>query len=102
MSSSNNAEGSQDVAFTLKAMQQQFERFNMMFGEIRDRIERQDNEIAEMRGQGRQSQNQRERETEREEGNARRAKRVPRETLRNLISVKQFRKEEVERAPQRQ
>ncbi|PKI26055.1 hypothetical protein CRG98_049256, partial [Punica granatum] len=38
----------QDVAFTLKAMQQQFERLEVFFGDIRDRMDRQDQRIDQM------------------------------------------------------
>ncbi|PKI70252.1 hypothetical protein CRG98_009329 [Punica granatum] len=38
----------QDVAFTLKAMQQQFERLDVIFGDIRDRMDRQDQRIDQM------------------------------------------------------
>lgn len=38
----------QDQSFMLKAMQQQFEQMNLMFGEIRDKLERQDVEIANL------------------------------------------------------
>lgn len=48
----SNKEGSgseqQDLVFTLKAMQQQFERMQIMFGDFRDRMERQDQRIDEM------------------------------------------------------
>ncbi|XP_031387173.1 uncharacterized protein LOC116200464 [Punica granatum] len=40
--------GQQDVAFTLKAMQQQFERLEVVFGDIRDRMARQDQRIDQM------------------------------------------------------
>ncbi|KAH9769539.1 Endonuclease [Citrus sinensis] len=41
-----------DQSIMLKAMQQQFERMNLMFGEIHDKLERQDNVIANLqRGQ---------------------------------------------------
>ncbi|PKI40470.1 hypothetical protein CRG98_039106 [Punica granatum] len=40
--------GQQDVAFTLKAMQQQFERLEVVFGDIRDRMDRQDQRIDQM------------------------------------------------------
>ncbi|XP_031398472.1 uncharacterized protein LOC116209048 [Punica granatum] len=40
--------GKQDVAFTLKAMQQQFERLEVVFGDIRDRTDRQDQRIDQM------------------------------------------------------
>ena len=41
-----------DQSIMLKAMQQQFEHMNMMFGEIRDKLERQDTAIANLqRGQ---------------------------------------------------
>ncbi|XP_031402590.1 uncharacterized protein LOC116212157 [Punica granatum] len=38
----------QDVAFTLKAMQQQFERLEVVFGDIRDRMDRKDQRIDQM------------------------------------------------------
>lgn len=38
----------EDQAFTIRAMQQQFERMNVMFGEIRDRMDRQDTTIANL------------------------------------------------------
>ena len=37
-----------DQSIMLKAMQQQFEHMNMMFGEIRDKLERQDTAIANL------------------------------------------------------
>ena len=41
-----------DQSIMLKAMEQQFECMNMMFGEICDQLERQDNAIANLqRGQ---------------------------------------------------
>ena len=41
-----------DQLIMLKAMQQQFERMNLMFGEIHDKLERQDTVIANLqRGQ---------------------------------------------------
>ena len=41
-----------NMEFVLKAMQQQFNRFNLVFGEIRDRMDRQDTIIADFqRGQ---------------------------------------------------
>ena len=41
-----------DQSIMLKAMQQQFEHMNLMFGEIRDKLERQDTAIANLqRGQ---------------------------------------------------
>ena len=38
-----------DLNFTIRAMQQQFERMNLVFGEIRDRMDRQDAAIADLR-----------------------------------------------------
>jgi len=38
-----------DMNFTIQAMQQQFERMNLVFGEIRDRMDRQDVVIADLR-----------------------------------------------------
>ncbi|PKI71810.1 hypothetical protein CRG98_007826 [Punica granatum] len=40
--------GQQDVAFTLKAMQRQFKRLKVVFGDIRDRMDRQDERIDQM------------------------------------------------------
>ncbi|PKI74002.1 hypothetical protein CRG98_005619 [Punica granatum] len=40
--------GQQDVAFTLKAMQQQFERLEVVFGDIRDRMDQQDQRIDQI------------------------------------------------------
>ena len=41
-----------DQSIMLKAMQQQFKRMNLMFGEIHDKLERQDTVIANLqRGQ---------------------------------------------------
>ena len=37
-----------DQSIMLKAMQQQFEHMNLMFGEIRDKLERQDTAIANL------------------------------------------------------
>ena len=39
---------SSDQSIMLKAMQQQFERMNLMFGEIHDKLERQDTNIANL------------------------------------------------------
>jgi hypothetical protein len=48
-SSNKGSEGEKsDPLFAFQAMQQQFERMNVMFGEIRDRMERQDAAIAEI------------------------------------------------------
>ena len=37
-----------DMDFMLKAMQQQFERLNVIFGEFRDRMDRQDILVANL------------------------------------------------------
>ena len=60
MSSSNekDIEGGEKIneSNVLKAMQQQFERMNVVFGDIRDRLERQDEAIANLqRGQQRRT-----------------------------------------------
>ena len=47
-----------DGAFTMRAMHQQFERLNIMFNEIRDRMDTQDATIANLqRGQLRRGPN---------------------------------------------
>lgn len=51
MASKDNTSSSgtpQNMEFTLKAMQQQFERFNMVLGEIRDRMDRQEDMIVNL------------------------------------------------------
>ena len=45
----SNREGGEESSIILQAMQQQFERMNVMFNEIRDRMDRQDNVIATLR-----------------------------------------------------
>ena len=42
----SNKEGQAESSLMLRAMQQQFERMNVMFNEIRDRMDRQDAVIA--------------------------------------------------------
>lgn len=37
----SNKEGREESSFTLQAMQQQFERMNVVFNEIRDQLDRQ-------------------------------------------------------------
>jgi hypothetical protein len=41
-------EGAGDVSFMIKAMQQQFERMNTRFDDMRERMEEQANTIAEL------------------------------------------------------
>ena len=49
-----------DGAFTMRAMHQQFERPNIMFNEIRDRMDTQDSSIANLQmGQPRRGPNAR-------------------------------------------
>ena len=49
-----------DQSFMFKALQQQFERMNVVFGDIRDRMDRQDERSSELqRGQQRQAPNAR-------------------------------------------
>ena len=43
-----NSGDSPNLDFTLKAMQQQFERLNMVLGDIRDRMDRQDEKLANL------------------------------------------------------
>ena len=38
----SNREGGEESSLMLQAMQQQFEHMNMMFNDIRDRMDRQD------------------------------------------------------------
>ena len=45
----SNKEGQAESSLMLRAMQQQFERMDMMFNEIRDRMDRQDAVIATWR-----------------------------------------------------
>ena len=45
---SSSKEKRKNTSFVLEAMQQQFEHLNMVFGEIRDRMDRQDEAIANM------------------------------------------------------
>ena len=45
----SNKEGGGESSFMLQAMQQQFERVNVVFNEIRDQINRQDTVIATLR-----------------------------------------------------
>ena len=42
----SNKEGQEESLFVLRAMQQQFERMNVLFNEIQDRMDRQDVVIA--------------------------------------------------------
>ena len=42
----SNKEGGEESSFMLQAMQQQFERMNVVFNDIRDRMGRQDTVIA--------------------------------------------------------
>ncbi|PKI68902.1 hypothetical protein CRG98_010695 [Punica granatum] len=48
MTEAGSNAGQQDVTFTLKAMQQQFERLEVVFGDIPDRMDRQDQRIDQM------------------------------------------------------
>ena len=45
----SNREGREESSLMLQAMQQQFERMNVMFNDIRDRMDRQDAVIASLR-----------------------------------------------------
>ena len=45
----SNKEGGVESSIMLQAMQKQFERMNMVFNEIRDRLDRQDTVIANLR-----------------------------------------------------
>ena len=45
----SNREGREETSLMLQAMQQQFERMNMVFNDIRDRMDRQDVVIASLR-----------------------------------------------------
>nr|GMC46711.1 uncharacterized protein LOC109172840 isoform X4 [Ipomoea batatas] len=45
-------EDTQDVSTMIRSMQQQFQRFNVVFDEIRDKLELQDVAIQELRNQG--------------------------------------------------
>ena len=52
---SGHEENQGDVnAFTLRAIQQQFERFNLTFTEMRETMERRGQQIAELRRGGRE------------------------------------------------
>ena len=44
----SNREGREESSLMLQAMQQQFERMNMVFNDIRDQIDRQDAVIASL------------------------------------------------------
>ena len=44
-----NREGREESSLMLQAMQQHFERMNVMFNDIRDRMDRQDVGIASLR-----------------------------------------------------
>ena len=44
-----NKEGREESSFMLQAMQQQFERMNIVFNEIQDQMDRQDVVIATLR-----------------------------------------------------
>ncbi|KAG2696948.1 hypothetical protein I3760_07G084100 [Carya illinoinensis] len=48
--SDSSPKGMADNSFMLQAMQQQFERLNMMLGEVRDRIDQQDEVIKNLHG----------------------------------------------------
>jgi len=43
-----NSGDSPNLDFTLKAMQQQFERLNMVLGDMRDKMDRQDEKVANL------------------------------------------------------
>jgi len=43
-----NYRDSPNLDFTLKAMQQQFERLNMVLEDMRDRMDRQDEKLANL------------------------------------------------------
>ena len=45
----SNKEGEEESSLMLQAMQQQFERMNVVFNDIRDRMDRQDAVIASLR-----------------------------------------------------
>jgi hypothetical protein len=45
----SNKEGGEELFFMLQAIQQQFERMNVVFNEIRDRMDKQDAVIATWR-----------------------------------------------------
>ena len=45
----SNREGGEESSLMLQAMQQQFERMNVVFNDIRDRMDRQDAIIASLR-----------------------------------------------------
>ena len=45
----SNREGGEKSSLMLQAMQQQFERMNVVFNDIRDRMDRQDIVIASLR-----------------------------------------------------
>ena len=45
----SNREGGEEESLMLQAMQQQFERMDVVFNEIRDRMDRQDVVIATLR-----------------------------------------------------
>ena len=45
----SNREGREESSLMLQAMQQQFERMNMVFNDIRDQMDRQDVVIASLR-----------------------------------------------------
>ena len=44
----SNKEGGEESSLMLQAMQQQFERMNVVFNDIRDRMDRQDAVIASL------------------------------------------------------
>ncbi|GKV46461.1 hypothetical protein SLEP1_g53442 [Rubroshorea leprosula] len=48
MSSGDDRKHQVDYSFMLKAMQQQFQRLDIMFGEIKDKIEKKDATIAKL------------------------------------------------------
>jgi len=43
-----NSGGSSNLDFTLKVMQQQFEKLNMVLGDMRDRMDKQDEKLANL------------------------------------------------------
>ena len=45
----SNREGGEELSLMIQAMQQQFERMNVVFNDIRDRMDRQDAVIASLR-----------------------------------------------------
>ena len=49
MLNKRNEHDEHDITFMLRAMQQQFERMNVLFEGIRDRLDQQDDEIDNLR-----------------------------------------------------